>query len=179
MAALRGVALPAQGARTLPGPREGHYREPQQRANGGALLAQRLCSRAFFVPQGRMVGHYGHLSLEPKSVPPPKRTGWIGRGKCHMEKATIDLKGDSKDLSGRVHQLPYCVKHDSPALFSTISNPNTKVLGEDEGLLLQEAHFRGRLLQGTTLPLPHDYSGFVLSKRSPPTSDENSFKILK
>ncbi|RZC28567.1 hypothetical protein D0Y65_000511 [Glycine soja] len=126
-----------------------------------------------------MVGHYGHLSLEPKSVPPPKRTGWIGRGKCHMEKATIDLKGDSKDLSGRVHQLPYCVKHDSPALFSTISNPNTKVLGEDEGLLLQEAHFRGRLLQGTTLPLPHDYSGFVLSKRSPPTSDENSFKILK
>ncbi|KAG5080778.1 hypothetical protein JHK86_004843 [Glycine max] len=59
-----------------------------------------------------MVGHYGCLILEPKSVPPPKRTGWIGRGKCHMEKATTDLKRNGKDLSGRVHLLPCCVKHE-------------------------------------------------------------------
>uniref|UniRef100_A0A0R0KZ12 Uncharacterized protein n=1 Tax=Glycine max TaxID=3847 RepID=A0A0R0KZ12_SOYBN len=116
----------------------------------------------------------GGLSLEPKSVPPPKRTGWIGRGNCHMEKATIDLKRDGKDLSGRVHQLPCCVKHDGPASVSHYFKPKHKGVGEDEGLPLQEAHFRGRLLQGTTLPLPHGYSGFVLSKSSPPTSDENS-----
>ena len=101
----------------------------------------------------------GGLSLEPKSVPPPKRTGWIGRGNCHMEKATIDLKRDGKDLSGRVHQLPCCVKHDGPASVSHYFKPKHKGVGEDEGLPLQEAHFRGRLLQGTTLPLPHGYSG--------------------
>lgn len=31
----------------------------------------------------------------------------------------------------------------------------------EEGLPLQQAHFRGRLLQGTTLPLPHGYSGIL------------------
>lgn len=67
-----------------------------------------------------------------------------------------------------------CFKHDNLASVSYYFKPKHKGVGEDEGLPLQEAHFRGRLLQGTTLPLPHGYSGFVLSKSSPPTSDENS-----
>jgi len=34
----------------------------------------------------------GHLSLEPKSMPPPKRMGWIGRGKGH-HRSKIDIIG--------------------------------------------------------------------------------------
>lgn len=80
-----------------------------------------------------------------------------------MEKggeAKIDLKRDGiEDLSGRVHLLPCCIKHDGPTEVSQYFKPKpTGVVGED-GLPLQQSHFRGRLLEGTTLPLPHNYSG--------------------
>ncbi|KAK7329895.1 hypothetical protein VNO77_24076 [Canavalia gladiata] len=88
-----------------------------------------------------------------------------------MEKASIDLNGDGKeDLSGRVHQLPCCIKHDGPASVSHYFKPKPSGVG-DEGLALQQAHFRGRLLQGTTLHLPQGYRGFILGKK---TSEENS-----
>lgn len=92
-----------------------------------------------------------------------------------MEKggeARIDLKRDGvKDLSGRVHLLPCCIKHDGPTEVSHYFKPKpTGVVGED-GLPLQQSHFRGRLLEGTTLPLPRNYSGFVLGKKK---SDESS-----
>ena len=88
----------------------------------------------------------------------------------------IDLKRDGiEDLSGRVHQLPCCIKHDGPAEVSQYFKPNpTGVVGED-GLPSQQAHFRGRLLQGTTLHLPNNYSGFVLGKKTTSKkSDESS-----
>jgi len=83
-----------------------------------------------------------------------------------MEKggeARIDLKRDGiEDLSGRVHLLPCCIKHDGPTEVSHYFKPKpTGVVGED-GLPLQQSHFRGRLLEGTTLPLPHNYSGSYL-----------------
>ncbi|KAK7268250.1 hypothetical protein RIF29_20945 [Crotalaria pallida] len=77
--------------------------------------------------------------------------------------STINLntqEGTLNDLTARVHQLPCCVKHHGSAPVSHYFKPKPH-----EGFLLQEARFRGRLLQGTTLPLPHPYSGFVLGKR--------------
>ncbi|KAK7388410.1 hypothetical protein VNO78_23226 [Psophocarpus tetragonolobus] len=98
-----------------------------------------------------------------------------------MEKAKIDLKGEGKgieNLSGRVHQVPCCVKHDGPASVSQYFKPKPKGFGDDvnqgQALPLQEAHFRGRLLQGTTLPLPHGYSGFVLTKNTSSPSSWNT-----
>lgn len=75
----------------------------------------------------------------------------------------IDLKQDAiEDLSGRVHLLPCCIKHDGPTEVSHYFKPKpTGVVGED-GLHLQQSHFRGRLLEGTTLQLPHNYSGSYL-----------------
>ncbi|XP_015935070.1 uncharacterized protein LOC107461116 [Arachis duranensis] len=80
--------------------------------------------------------------------------------------ANIVLKKDeAEDLSGRIHQVPCCVKQDGPASVSDYFKPKLTGVGVD-GLPLQQAHFRGRLLQGTSLPLPHGFSGFVLSKKS-------------
>ncbi|KAK2412711.1 ribonuclease H2 subunit C protein [Trifolium repens] len=95
-----------------------------------------------------------------------------------MEKggeATIDLKRDGiEDLSGRVHLLPCCIKHDGPTEVSHYFKPKpTGVVGED-GLQLQQSHFRGRLLEGTTLHLPSNYSGFVLGKKSSPKKSGES-----
>ncbi|KAE9619343.1 hypothetical protein Lal_00046906 [Lupinus albus] len=70
-----------------------------------------------------------------------------------------------ENLSGRVHQLPCCVKYDGVAAVSQYFKPKLSgVHSEDEGLQLLKAHFRGRLLQGATLHLPHPYTGFVLEK---------------
>ncbi|XP_057417802.1 uncharacterized protein C12B10.15c [Lotus japonicus] len=89
-------------------------------------------------------------------------------------KARIELKRDgTEDLTDRVHQLPCCVKHDGSAPVSHYFKPKPTGVG-DEGLPLQEAHFRGRLLQGTTLQLPHGYSGFVLGKKTSPHAEEES-----
>ncbi|KAJ1433569.1 WD40/YVTN repeat-like-containing domain superfamily [Sesbania bispinosa] len=100
------------------------------------------------------------------------------RWREEMEKgapATIDLKRDGmEDLTGRVHQLPCCIKHDGPASVSHYFKPKPTGVGDD-GLPLQQAHFRGRLLHGTTFHLPQGYSGFVLGKKSSPhTEEENS-----
>ncbi|KAJ6889182.1 exocyst complex component EXO84C-like [Populus alba x Populus x berolinensis] len=38
---------------------------------------------------------------------------------------------------------------------------------EVEEMKVEEAHFRGRKLQGATLPIPDGYSGFVIGKKSP------------
>ncbi|XP_027333374.1 uncharacterized protein C12B10.15c [Abrus precatorius] len=101
-----------------------------------------------------------------------KKAREMGKGK-----GSIDLNRNGKemeDLSGRVHQLPCCVKFDGPASVSHYFKPKPSA-NFDEAFPLQEAHFRGRLLQGTTLNLPHNYSGFVLGKNtSPPASHENS-----
>ncbi|GKV36857.1 hypothetical protein SLEP1_g44943 [Rubroshorea leprosula] len=37
---------------------------------------------------------------------------------------------------------------------------------EVDGLRVEQAYFRGRKLQGSTICLPHGYSGFVLGKKS-------------
>ncbi|KAJ0080998.1 hypothetical protein Patl1_11826 [Pistacia atlantica] len=47
------------------------------------------------------------------------------------------------NLSGQVHQLPCCIKYDGI---------------EIDGLKVEEAHFRGRKLQGVTISLPDGYS---------------------
>ncbi|CAJ2641877.1 unnamed protein product [Trifolium pratense] len=75
-----------------------------------------------------------------------------------MEKggeATIDLKRDGiEDLSGRVHLLPCCIKHDGPTEVSHYFKPKpTGVVGEGYSKV-------------TTLPLPPNYSGFVLGKKN-------------
>ncbi|MED6123293.1 hypothetical protein PIB30_047765 [Stylosanthes scabra] len=104
----------------------------------------------------------------------------MGIGDTRMEKGgrgapvNISLKGDGgEDLSGHIHQVPCCVKHDGPASVSDYFKPKLAGVGDD-GLPLQQAHFRGRLLQGTTLPLPHGFSGFVLSKKSDSLADSQT-----
>ncbi|GMP71427.1 hypothetical protein CsSME_00029836 [Camellia sinensis var. sinensis] len=69
------------------------------------------------------------------------------------------------DLTGQVHQLPCCVKYDGPCSVSHYFKPKPTGM-EVEGLKMEEAYFRGRKLQGTTLPLPQGYSGSVLGKKS-------------
>jgi ribonuclease H2 subunit C len=83
-----------------------------------------------------------------------------------MEKggeATIDLKRDGiEDLSGRVHLLPCCIKHDGPTEVSHYFKPKPTGIVREDGLQLQQSHFRGRLLEGSTLHLPPNYSGSYL-----------------
>ncbi|TKY53606.1 Ribonuclease H2, subunit C [Spatholobus suberectus] len=78
-------------------------------------------------------------------------------------------------LSRRVHQLASCIKHDGPASISHYFKPKPTGV-RDEGLPLQQEHFRGKLLQGTTLYLPHGYSVFVLGKKSSPPTSNKSFQ---
>ncbi|XP_058728567.1 uncharacterized protein LOC131600419 [Vicia villosa] len=89
--------------------------------------------------------------------------------------AKIDLKQDGiEDLSGRVHLLPCCIKHDGPTEVSHYFKPKpTGIVGED-GLQLQQSHFRGRLLEGTALQLPNNYSGFVLGKKNSARKSDDS-----
>ncbi|KAL6971421.1 hypothetical protein U1Q18_031097 [Sarracenia purpurea var. burkii] len=62
------------------------------------------------------------------------------------------------DLTGQVHQLPCCIKYDGPSSVSHYFKP--KPIGiEVDGLTMEEAYFRGRKLQGTTIPLPQGYCG--------------------
>ncbi|XP_065634905.1 uncharacterized protein LOC111993128 isoform X2 [Quercus suber] len=66
-----------------------------------------------------------------------------------------------EDLSGKVHQLPCSVKYNGPSSVSQYFKPKpTPTTG------IQESFFRGRNLLGTTLPIPHPYSGFVIGKKS-------------
>ena len=59
-----------------------------------------------------------------------------------------------EDVSGKVHQLPCSVKYNGPSSVSQYFKPKpTPTTG------IQESFFRGRNLLGTTLPIPHPYSG--------------------
>lgn len=54
---------------------------------------------------------------------------------------------------------------------------------EVDGLKVEEAYFRGRKLQGTTVNLPQGYSGSILGKKTPAkvgdesSSDQNSWEL--
>ncbi|KAM7500364.1 hypothetical protein LguiA_024778 [Lonicera macranthoides] len=80
---------------------------------------------------------------------------------------SIDLRGGESavDLTGQIHQLPCCIKYDGPCSVSHYFKPKSTGV-EVDGLSMKEAHFRGRKLQGTTIPLPQGYSGFVIGKKS-------------
>ncbi|KAH6764843.1 ribonuclease H2 subunit C-like protein [Perilla frutescens var. frutescens] len=91
---------------------------------------------------------------------------------------TVDLSiasAAAEDLTGKVHQLPCCIKHDGPTPVSHYFKPKPTEM-EVDGLKVEEAYFRGRKLQGTTVSLPHGYSGFILGKkgRDQGTNDPNS-----
>ncbi|GER41002.1 ribonuclease H2 subunit C domain-containing protein [Striga asiatica] len=80
---------------------------------------------------------------------------------------TVDLSRDRAavvDLTGKVHQLPCCIKHDGPTSVSHYFKPKHTGM-EVDGLKVEEAHFRGRKLHGTTVALPEGYSGFILGKK--------------
>lgn len=67
-------------------------------------------------------------------------------------------------MSGKVHLLPCSVKFDGACSVSQYFRPKPTEL-EVEGLRVDEAHFRGRKLQGTSIALPQGFSGFVLQKK--------------
>ncbi|CBI27176.3 hypothetical protein VitviT2T_000140 [Vitis vinifera] len=73
------------------------------------------------------------------------------------------------DLTGHIHQLPCCIKYNGPCSVSHYFKPKHTGI-EVEGLKVEEAFFRGRKLQGTTIHLPEGYSGFVLGKKSSNTT---------
>ncbi|CAE6038899.1 unnamed protein product [Arabidopsis arenosa] len=83
---------------------------------------------------------------------------------------TIDLRAATDensiaDLSSQVHQLPCCIRFDGPADVSHFFKPQSSDV-EIDGVRTEEAHFRGRKLQGATISLPSGYSGFVLGQAS-------------
>ncbi|CAH9141256.1 unnamed protein product [Cuscuta epithymum] len=82
---------------------------------------------------------------------------------------TVDLSGNlcsAVDLTSRVHQLPCCIKYNGSSEVSNYFRPKPTEVVFD-GLSVEEAHFRGRKLQGTTIPIPQGYSGYVLGKKKP------------
>ncbi|XP_059634301.1 uncharacterized protein LOC132276737 [Cornus florida] len=89
------------------------------------------------------------------------------KGSLRFRDRSINLsrRESTVDLTGQIHQLPCCIKHDGPSYVSHNFKPKTTGI-EIEGLM-EEAYFRGRELQGTTFSLPQGYSGFVLGKMSP------------
>ncbi|KAJ6889191.1 exocyst complex component EXO84C [Populus alba x Populus x berolinensis] len=117
-----------------------------------------------------------------------KERGWkISRAnqksKSRKQSAKMGLDGNSKagitgtinqkksetevpNLTGKVHLLPCCIKYDGPSVVSHYFKPKPTCV-EVEEMKVEEAHFRGRKLQGATLPIPDGYSGFVIGKKSP------------
>ncbi|KAI3824408.1 hypothetical protein L1987_05867 [Smallanthus sonchifolius] len=85
------------------------------------------------------------------------------------ETGTIDLGGvkssSAVDLTDQIHQLPCCIKYNGPSPVSHYFKPKSTGI-EVDGLNVKEAHFRGRKLQGTTVPLPDGYSGFVIGRKT-------------
>ncbi|KAJ6833506.1 ribonuclease H2 subunit C [Iris pallida] len=69
------------------------------------------------------------------------------------------------DLTGHVHLLPCSIKHDGPSPVSQYFKPRKTGVVVD-GLSVEEAYFRGRKLQGVTVPLPDGYRGYVLEKNN-------------
>ncbi|VFQ98371.1 unnamed protein product [Cuscuta campestris] len=77
---------------------------------------------------------------------------------------TVDFSGHRRpavDLTGVVHQLPCCIKYNGSSDVSHYFRPKPTEVVFD-GLSIEEAHFRGRKLNGTTLPIPQGYSGCFL-----------------
>ncbi|KAF3450039.1 hypothetical protein FNV43_RR06118 [Rhamnella rubrinervis] len=68
------------------------------------------------------------------------------------------------DLNGQVHLLPCVIKYDGPCSVSDYFKPKSTGM-EVEGLRLEEAHFRGRKLEGATVSIPEGYCGFVVGKK--------------
>ncbi|KAI3894816.1 hypothetical protein MKW92_018623 [Papaver armeniacum] len=62
------------------------------------------------------------------------------------------------DLTGHVHQLPCCIKHDGPSSVSQYFKPIKSGIEMENGISVEETHFRGRKLQGANIPLPQGYS---------------------
>ncbi|KAI3506298.1 hypothetical protein L1887_28655 [Cichorium endivia] len=93
----------------------------------------------------------------------------MGGGSATRETGTINLAGvkssSAVDLTDQIHQLPCCVKYDGPSPVSHYFKPKPTGV-EVDGLNVKEAYFRGRKLQGTTVPLPDGYSGFVIGKKA-------------
>ncbi|KAL6502214.1 hypothetical protein OROHE_024807 [Orobanche hederae] len=95
--------------------------------------------------------------------------GTDGRSSLSASPTTVDLSRDGAavaDLTGKVHQLPCCIKHDGPTSVSHYFKPKPTGI-EVDGLKVEEAYFRGRNLHGTTIDLPEGYSGFILGKKIP------------
>ncbi|KAJ4891968.1 hypothetical protein Rs2_31716 [Raphanus sativus] len=95
-----------------------------------------------------------------------------GETKKHLRlMGTIDLSAAASDetsiadLSGQVHQVPCCIRFDGPSQVSNYFKPKSSEV-EVDGVRAEEAHFRGRKLQGATISLPTGYSGFVLGQAS-------------
>ncbi|KAL4340180.1 hypothetical protein GQ457_08G025120 [Hibiscus cannabinus] len=74
------------------------------------------------------------------------------------------VKEETINLSGQIHHLPCCIKFNGPCSVSQYFKPKLKGM-EIDGLAVEEAHFRGRKLQGTTISLPNGFSGYVLAKK--------------
>ncbi|XP_057983661.1 uncharacterized protein LOC131168339 [Malania oleifera] len=74
-------------------------------------------------------------------------------------------QGSVVDLDGQIHQLPCGIKYDGPSSVSHYFKPKHTGI-EVDGLRVEEAHFRGRKLQGARVPLPEGYCGFILGKNS-------------
>uniref|UniRef100_A0A2P2J5V1 Uncharacterized protein n=1 Tax=Rhizophora mucronata TaxID=61149 RepID=A0A2P2J5V1_RHIMU len=77
-----------------------------------------------------------------------------------MEEGTIGFVSDVPNLTGEVHLLPCAIKYDGPSAVSHYFKPKPTGI-EVDGLTMEEAYFRGRKLDGVTLPLPPTYSGIV------------------
>ncbi|XP_057521540.1 uncharacterized protein LOC130801675 [Amaranthus tricolor] len=95
-----------------------------------------------------------------------------GRGVIMGSMGTINfsppsVQEETMDLTGRVHHLPCCVKFNGPSDISHYFKPKSSGVEIDGGLQVEEAFFRGRNLQGVTVPLPDGYSGYIIGKKDP------------
>ncbi|KAK8317374.1 hypothetical protein V6Z12_A13G107500 [Gossypium hirsutum] len=68
---------------------------------------------------------------------------------------SLNGKEEKINLSGQVHNLPCCIKFNGPCIVSQYFKPKLKI----DGLAVEEVHFRGRKLQGTTISLPNGWRG--------------------
>ncbi|KAG9158885.1 hypothetical protein Leryth_024678 [Lithospermum erythrorhizon] len=84
--------------------------------------------------------------------------GQVGSGTSVVSRSESPLE----DLSGKVHQLPCCVKYNG---LTSVSHYFKHKPTEVDGLCVEEAYFRGRKLEGTTVSIPTGYSGYVLGKK--------------
>ncbi|KAL6888461.1 hypothetical protein ACP4OV_009487 [Aristida adscensionis] len=85
--------------------------------------------------------------------------------------ATVDLSPAAADLGG-VHLLPCGIRQNGAAPVSDYFKPRSTGV-EVDGVKVEEAFFRGRKLQGATLPLPDGYRGYVLEKKRASKDTQN------